>query len=109
MLVIWCGASIEWRILRASRVGASDSDLAVPRYVARSFGVHSHSRLERKSNGCGNVSVFSVVSIWNTLTPESTSTLPIRQLLLCSSLRCWSMKLWLASIVVGLWWWRRLR
>ena len=53
--------------------------------------------------------MFSVVSIWNTFTPESTSTLPIRQLLLCSSLRCWSMKLWLASMVVGLWWWRRLR
>ena len=47
-LVIWCGDSIEWRILRASRVGASDSDLAVPRYVARSFGDHSHSRLDEE-------------------------------------------------------------
>ena len=50
--------------------------------------------------------MFSVVSIWKTLTPLSTSTLPMRQLLLCSSLWCWSMKLWLASIVAGLWWWR---
>ena len=53
--------------------------------------------------------MLSVVSIWNTFTPESISTLPIRQLLLCSSLWRWSMKLWLASIVAGLWWWRSER
>ena len=79
--------------MRASRVGARDNDLAVPTYVARSRAFHSHSRFDRNSNWRGNVSVFNVVSIWNTLTPASTSTLPIRQLLLCSSLRCWSMKL----------------
>ena len=98
-----------WKMLRRMRVGVLASDFELATNSPRSFAVHSHSRLFKKPNGEGNTSVFSVVSIWNTLTPESTSTLPMRQLLLCSSLRCWSMKLRLCVIVCGLWWWRRLR
>ena len=85
------------------------SDLAAPRYSARSLAFHSHSRLERNSKGCGNVSVLSVVSIWNTFGPLSRMTLPMRHVLLWSSDACWSMKECDASIVVGLWWWRSER
>ena len=53
--------------------------------------------------------MFSVVSIWNTLIPASRSTLPIRHVEWWISLWRWSMKLRLASIVVGLWWWRSER
>jgi hypothetical protein len=52
--------------------------------------------------------VFSVVSIWKIFTPASRMTLPMRQLALCSSLRCWSMKLREWVMVRTLWWWRRL-
>ena len=35
--------------------------------------------------GAGKVSLFSVVSIWNTLMPASAITFPIRQLDECNS------------------------
>jgi hypothetical protein len=88
--------------LRAAATGSFDSDLAVPRYNARSLAVHSHSRLERNSNAFGNVSVLSVVSIWKTLMPASRSTRPIRHVEWWISLWRWSMKLRLASMVFGL-------
>ena len=53
--------------------------------------------------GSPNVSLLSVVSIWKIFTPASRRTLPIRQLELCSSEWCRSMKLRLCCIVVTLW------
>ena len=85
------------------------SAFVVATYVARSRGDHSHSRLARKPNGSGKMSVLSVVSIWKTLTPASWMTWPMRQFEWCSSLRCRSMNDRDCCIVETLWWWRRLR
>jgi len=67
--VIWCGPSMLWKILRANLIGVRFNDLVVATKVARSRAVHSHSRFDRKSNGAGNMSVFSVVSIWKIFGP----------------------------------------
>ena len=75
-----------WKIFRASLIGVRFNDLVVARNVARSRAFHSHSRLLRKSNGAGNMSVLSVVSIWKIFGPLSFSTLPSRHTLVCSAL-----------------------
>ncbi len=63
-----------------------------------------------KSNGAGNMSVFSVVSIWNSFGPLSRSTLPRRHTLLWSALWSrWPIRLLVFSSVSGLWWWLRQR
>src|SRR4051794_26972033 len=100
---------MDWKILRATRGGEGLRLADGAREVARSRPVHSHSRLERKSNGEGNVSVLSVLSIWKIFTPASRMTLPMRQFDECSSERSWSMKLFECRMVCTLWWWRRLR
>ena len=79
-------------------------DFVVAKKVARSLAFHSHSRLDRKSNGDGNMSVFNVDSIWKTLGPWSRMTLPSRHTLLCNSLLCRSIKLRVFCKVSGLWW-----
>ena len=94
---------------RASRDGDFSRLLATARYDARSRAFHSHSRFCRKSNGEGNVSLLTVVSIWKILTPSAFSSWPIRQFDECSSERCWSMNEVLRCMVRTLWWWRRLR
>ena len=53
--------------------------------------------------------LFNVVSIWNTLTPDSAMSRPMRQFDVCSSDDGWSMNDLECRIVCGLWWWRRLR
>ncbi len=85
------------------------SDLLVARNVARSLAFHSHSRFDKKSNGEGNMSVFNVDSIWNTLGPLSRMILPRRHTLLCSSLLWRSIRLRVFCRVSGLWWKLRLR
>ena len=77
-----------WKILRASRGGSALERLrrAEERGPVRGRPLPLALR-SRKSNGVGNVSVLSVVSIWKTLTPASRRTLPIRQFDVCSSLR----------------------
>ena len=77
----------------------------MPRNIAWSRSDHSHSRLVRKPYCDGNASLFSVVSIWKTLTC-SESTRPIRQALECSSDLCGSMNDFELIMVCALWWWR---
>ena len=79
--------------------------------VARSRAVHSHSRFCSTDIGpeVPKVSLFSVVSIWKTLTSLLRSTSPMRQFELWSSLLWRSMKLRDCCIVCTLWWWRSER
>ena len=53
--------------------------------------------------------MLSVVSIWNSFTPDSAMNLPMRQFELCSSEWCMSMNDRLCSIVRTLWWCLMLR
>ena len=69
----------------AIRFGVRFSDFCVPRYSARSFGDHSHSRLRRKSNGDGKASLLIVVSTVKIFGPWSCRILPSRQTLLWRS------------------------
>ncbi len=100
-LVISYGASIEWKILRFMLFGSRLRDFAVPRYSARSFAVHSHSRLLRKSNVSGKASLLMVVSTWKIFGPWSRSTLPRRQMLWCS----WEWSRWPIRLRVCCRWW----
>ena len=78
--------------------------------LMRSLAFHSHSRFCSTAIGPSvpNMLLLSVVSIWKTLTPESFSTLPMRQFDECSSLAWRSMNDLLCCMVWTLWWWRRL-
>ncbi len=78
----------------------------MPMNDTRSLVVHSHSRLASTDMGPSwpNVSLLMVVSIWKTFTPASAMTLPMRQLLWCSSELWRSMKLLECSMVCTLWW-----
>src|SRR3546814_11837062 len=79
----------------------------MPRKVARSRAVHSHSRFCSTDIGpdVPKVSLLRVVSIWHTLMRLFRSTSPIRQLLEWSSLAWRPMKLRLCGIAftLGLW------
>ena len=80
----------------------------MPRNDSRSPRFHSHSRFCSTLMGPSvpKTLLFIVVSIWKTLTPESFSTLPMRQLAECSSEACWSMNDFECRMVCTLWWWR---
>ena len=77
---------------------------------AWSLAPHSHSRLLRKPRFDGNVSEFTVVSIWKIFTPASRSTRPMR--FTESLIALWpsrgSMYDFECSIVCTLWWCLRL-
>src|ERR1700693_3093445 len=104
-----CGERMEWKICRARGGGTLDSAVDVAAKVARSRIDHSHSRFCRNPKFDGNVSLFSVVSIWKIFTPDSAMRRPMRQFDECSSEDGWSMNDFEWRIVCGLWWWRRLR
>src|ERR1700753_973014 len=107
--VMACGDWMEWKIWRAMRGGTLDNAFEVAAYEARSRSDHSHSRFWRKPKLDGKVSLLRVVSIWKTLTPDSAISRPMRQLAEWSSEAGWSMNDFECRIVLGLWWWRRLR
>src|SRR5436305_12885154 len=83
--------------------------MSSPRFAPRNFAWsridHSHSRFVRKPYCDGNASLFSVVSIWNTLTCSLT-TRPIRQADECSCDECRSMNDRECTMVWLLWWCR---
>jgi hypothetical protein len=91
------------KILCRSLFGAAASARLVPSIEAWSLIDHSHSRFCRNSSGPPKMSLFSVVSIWNTLTCW-VSTSPIRQAEWCIFEALWSMndREW---IIVWLLWW----
>src|SRR6476659_4723225 len=99
-----CGDLMPWKMLRANRLGVRSRDFDTATDEARSRADHSHSRFCRNENCDGKVSLFSVVSIWKTLTPLLAINRPMRQLDECSSDRCWSMNDRLCCIVRTLWW-----
>ena len=94
---------MDWKILRRMRAGVRFSAAEDATNLARSRAFHSHSRLPRKSNADGKVSLLTVVSIWKIFGPCFFMISPMRQLLLCSSLLCWSMNERLFSMVCVLW------
>src|SRR5580658_6089249 len=63
------GDRIEWKMRRAAGAGVWASAAELAAKVARSRNDHSHSRFCKKANDSGKVSLLSVVSIWNTVTP----------------------------------------
>src|SRR5215210_5882570 len=92
-------------------LGAMSFAFFAPRYVACSTTDHSHSRLFMNPKGLGNVSLFSVVSIWKIFRPASFSTSPIRAHESWIALRpgLGSMYDLLCNIVCTLWWCFTLR
>ncbi len=88
--VMACGACQDWKAERRVRWGRRSSPAFIAANEMRSLAFHSHSRFCSTLRGPSvpKTLLFMVVSIWKTLTPESFSTLPIRQFDECSSEAC---------------------
>src|SRR5690606_18687899 len=102
------GATVDCQIFRRAFAGSISLPRLTARYVAWSARFHSHSRLLRNPVALGKVSLFSVVSIWKTVT-----CCPIRSFIRSYE---WCMAEFGGSLndrewrsVCTLWWWRRLR
>jgi hypothetical protein len=104
-LVMLCGATMDWKTLRAALGGMICVALWLARKLAFVTALHSCSGLAIKSKTGGKVALFRVVSMWKTLTALSRIS-PILFIEPCIAEFGGSIRERVFLSVSALWWWR---